>query len=241
MPASNPAPHRVLLGLHAPENVRLSIETAAEFASAIQSELLCLLVQQEDLFNLAGLPFAQVIGYGGSATPLTLEAIQDHFSRSLRVTQQALVEICARANVPWHMENPLGEIWRQLLEIIREGDVVVVGLQELRNAPTGFLGAARLLLSKAEAIVLPSAAGRTEGPVLAVSMARENQRSLPLAKKLSQAIGRKFEVIELNTYLRGTLRASVIVMPLDAIETMGENEFRRRSRSLLATTVLVAS
>jgi hypothetical protein len=72
-------------------------------------------------------------------------------------------------------------------------------------------------------------------------MARENQRSLPLAKRLSQAIGRKFEVIELNTYLHGTLRASVIVMPLDAIETIGENEFRRRSRSLLATTVLVAS
>jgi hypothetical protein len=241
MPAFNPAPRRVLLGLHAPENVRLSIETAAEFASAIQSELLCLLVQQEDLFNLAGLPFAQAIGYGGAATPLTLEAIQDHFSRFSRVAQQALVEICTRANVPWHVEHPQGEIWRQLLDVVHEGDILVVGLQELRNAPVGLLGAARLLLSKAEAIVLPPASARAEGPVLAVSVARESQRSLSLAKELSQAVGRKFEVIGLTDYQHAKLRASVIVTPLEAIETMGESEFRRRAKSLLATTVLVAS
>jgi hypothetical protein len=240
MPASQALLRRVLLGLHTPANVRASIETAAEFASAIQSELLCFLVEEENLFNLAGLPFAQAIGFGGAVTPLTPEAVQDHFNRLARVAQQTLIEACTRANVPWQLERPQGETWRQLSEVIREGDVLVVNLQELQDAPAGLLSAARLILDTAAAIVLPPHVARTEGPVLAVSPTHKSEHALSMAKELSQAVGRKLEVIGLAAYRHARLQASVVVAPLAAVESIGENEFRRRTKSLPATTVLVA-
>jgi hypothetical protein len=60
-------PRRVLLGMGGSDDIRATIAAAAEFAGAVRSELLCLLVEREDLINAAGLPFARAYGFGGSS------------------------------------------------------------------------------------------------------------------------------------------------------------------------------
>jgi hypothetical protein len=237
----SPTERRVLLGLHDPAHVGLSVETAALFAASLQSKLLCLIVEQEDLVNLAGLPFARMTGFGGFASPLTLESVQEQFDRLVRAAQRSLIKSCTPANIAWHLERPQGQPWRRLLEELQLGDIVVMSLQEFEGAPAGFLNTAQLVLKKASALVLPPVGARGRGPVVAVTMKESGRRAIAMGRDLSQAIGRPFEVIDAQDLTRHRLQASVLVTPLEAVQALGEPAFRRRVKSLIATAVLVDS
>ncbi len=166
--ASRKKPRRVLRGLGTDELVHQPMEAAAHLASAIKSELLCLMVAQQDLFNFAGLPFARAFGPGGLVSSITLEDIESHFNRLARTVEHSLAESCARTHVTWHMMRPRGETFSELSVVLEEGDVVVITLHEIRVSHQGLLGAARLLFDRAAAVVVPSPLAEPKGPVLAV-------------------------------------------------------------------------
>jgi len=230
-------PRRVLLGMGAPDDIRLTIAAAAEFAGVVRAELLCLLVEQENLINAAGLPFARAYGFGGIAAPLTVQSVQDHFDSLARAADKALAEACTRANVAWQMLRPQGEIMRELSGTARQGDILVVAPRDLRESAFGFIGALRLLLDKAEAVVLPSAAAQMQGPVVAVG----GDRAATIAASIAEALGRPLETIDLAELRQPRRRASVVVAPLEAMVALGEDEWLRRMGALQANAVIVAS
>lgn len=229
-------PRRVLLGMGAPDDIRLTIAAAAEFAGAVRSELLCLLVEREDLINAAGLPFARAYGFGGIASPFTLQSVQEHFDSLARAADKALAEACAHANVAWQMLRPQGEIMRELSGAVQPGDILVVDAKELRQSAFGLIGALRLLLDKAEAVVLPSRVAQPRAPVVSVG----NARAAAIAASIAEALGRPLESIDLAE-LRQTRRASVVVAPLEAVAALGEEEWLHRTQALRANAVIVAS
>jgi hypothetical protein len=234
---STPPSRRVLLGMGAPDDIRLTIAAAAEFAAAVRSELLCLLVEQEDLINAAGLPFARAYGFGGLAAPFTLQAVQERFDSLAREAGKALAECCGRANVAWQMLRPQGEIMRELAGAVQQGDILVVDARELRQSALGFIGALRLLLDKADAVVLPSPVAQPQGPVVAVG----GEHSVTIAASIAGALGRRLETVDLAELQRARRRISVVVAPLAAVAALGEDEWLRRMRELQTTAVLVGA
>jgi len=229
-------PRRVLLGMGTPDNIRAIAEAAAEFAAAVRSELLCLMVEQEDLIHAAGLPFARAYGFGGVAAPFTLQVVQEHFDSLARAAEKALAEACGRANVAWQMLRPQGDVMRELAGAVQQGDILVVDTRDLRQSAFGLIGALRLLLDTADAVVLPSAVAHTQGPVVAVG----GDRAAAIAASIAGALGRPLEAIDLAE-LRQTRRASVVVVPLAAVVALGEDEWLGRMRALQANAVVVAS
>jgi hypothetical protein len=230
-------PRRVLLGMGGSDDIRATIAAAAEFAGAVRSELLCLLVEREDLINAAGLPFARAYGFGGIAAPFTLQSVQDHFDGMAREAGKALAEACTHANVAWQMLRPQGEIMRELSGAVQPGDILVVDAKELRQSAFGLIGALRLLLDKAEAVVLPSAAAQSPGPVVAVG----GDHAVAIASSVAEFLNRRLEIIDLAQLQQARHRASVVVAPVEAVAALGEDEWLHRMRALRANAVIVAS
>jgi hypothetical protein len=218
-----------------PDDIRATIAAAAEFAGAVRSELLCLLVERVDLINAAGLPFARAYGFGGIASPLTLQSVQDHFDSLARAAGKALDEACAHANVTWQLLRPQGEIMQELASAVQQGDILVVDAKELRRSAFGLIGALRRLLDKAEAVVLPSAAAQSQGPVVAVG----GDHAVAIASAVAEFLNRRLEITELAQLQQARYRASVVVAPVEAVAVLGEDEWLHRMRALQATAVLV--
>lgn len=240
MTPSRKEPRRVLLGLGAGEPVDRTIEAAARLASAMKSELLCLLVAQQDLINFAGLPFARAFGPGGYSSPITPEGIATHFNRLARAAERALEESCARTHVAWRMLRHQGETFRELSVALVEGDVVVVTLHDLRRSQQGLLGVARLFLDRAAAIVVASPVTSPRGPVLALVGSPGAAGAQALAGGIAGASDSQLITADLSDLRRFKGSASVIVAPVDVVASMGEAEFLRKAALLGATAVIVS-
>ncbi len=233
-------PRRVLLGLGMEPDMRHAIEAAVNFASAAKSTLLCLLVEQQSLLNYAGLPFAKAYGPGGFASTLTPQGIELHFNRLARSAEKALAESCARTNVNWQMTRPQGETLEELSLVLEQGDIVVINLRDLLDAGKGLLGAARLFLNTAAAVVVPASAAWPGGPVIAVGDGPGTQQAAAIARGIGQATGTRIEIVDALGFLHLQNHASIVVAPLGIVETMGEAEFLRHITRTGATAVLVS-
>lgn len=233
-------PRRVLLSLGAEADMRLAIEAAVTFASAAKSQLLCLLVEQQDLINFAGLPFARAYGLGGFAETLTLHGIESHFNRLARTAEKTLTETCARTNVTWTMTRPQGETMQELSMVLAEGDVVVVNLRDLRDTGHTLIGAARNFLGLAAAIVVPAPTPILGGPIIAISDGPGTRQAAAIAQGLAQATGNRVVVMDAWNFLHFHNRAMVVVAPLDIIATMGERVFLHQIDAVGATAMLVS-
>ena len=233
-------PRRVLLGLGTGDDLRHSIEAAAIFASAVKSELLCILVQQEDLINLAGLPFAKVYGRGGLSSTVTLHSIESHFSQLVRTAERALAESCARTNVTWQILQPQGETFRELSTVLEEGDIVVVNRHDIQISGLGLFGAARLFLDRAAAVVVPSSAAKLRDRIVVVSDGQGTAQAIAIARGIGLAMGIRVEIMRALEFLNFHGRASVVVAPMDIVAPLGEIEFLRKIAAAGATAVLVS-
>jgi hypothetical protein len=233
-------PRRVLLGLGTGDDLHHSVEAAAIFASAVKSELLCILVQQEDLINLAGLPFAKVYGRGGLSSTFTLQGIESHFNQLARTAERTLAEICARTNVAWQMRQPQGETFRELSTVLEVGDIVVVNRYDIQISGLGLFGAARLFLDRAAAVVVPSSTVRLNTRIIAISDGAGTAQAVSIARDIGLAMGTRVDIMGLSDFLHFQGRASVVIAPMDIVVPFGENQFLRKIAAVGATAVLVS-
>jgi hypothetical protein len=233
-------PQRVLVGLGADHEMRHVIEAAVNFAAAAKSGLLCLIVQQQSLLNYAGLPFAKAYGPGGFASTLTVQIIESHFNHLARSAEKVLTESCARTSVNWQMTRPQGETLQELSLVLEHGDIVVINLRDILESGKGLLGAARLFLDTAVAVVVPARAALPGNPVIAVGNGPGTEQAAAIAGGIGQATGAKVEVVDASGLLHLQYRASAVVAPLGIVETMGEAEFLRQIARTGAAAVLVS-
>jgi nucleotide-binding universal stress UspA family protein len=132
---------RIVVGLDAGPSGRAALEAAARLAARMQAELVGLFVEDIDLLNLAGLPFAREVGYP-SATLRQLDVAA--MERALRATaqevQRMMAAIARRAPLSWSFRVARGALLTELRAAAAEGDIVVTcALRVTPRAPLAVL------------------------------------------------------------------------------------------------------
>ena len=120
------SPRRIVVGLEALPRSRAALRAAADIAARTQAELLALFVEDANLLEWAGLPFAREVGLA-SAVPRTLDAVA--MERRLRVlareAERSLAEIARGTSLRWSYRVARGALMTELLAAAAENDLVV--------------------------------------------------------------------------------------------------------------------
>jgi hypothetical protein len=227
---------RVVLGLGVVDDLSPAVNAAATLAAALGAELLCVLVEREDLVNLAGLPFAKAFGRGGMVSEVSAQTIAMHFNRMRREAEQALVHTCTQIDVAWSLRRPQGEYLREVAVSLEQGDTVVVDVRELQGSGHSPLGVVRQLLEVAAAVVLPSWQAVRSGSVVAVG----NGQATMIAESIGHATASKVELLASGELVHVRGRVATIVTPLSEVEGMGAAAFFGMLAISGATAVIVS-
>jgi len=240
MTAAPAGPRRVLLGVSGTRELPMAVDAAVMLASGFGAALQCVVVEQEDLLSLSGLPFARAFGRAGMSAPMSPEAVARYFHRVFQAVERELVERCKPGNISWELARPQGEYLGALLAAVEEGDVVVVNRKDLHIGRGSLIAMCRTILEKAAAVVIPAARQTPHANVLALSDASMDGSAVRLARGIAAAMNRRLDVVSPASFLAGRRQAGVVVAPLQLAELAGEDSFLRNIEALGAAAVLVA-
>jgi Universal stress protein family len=120
------SPRRIVVGLEALPRSRAALRAAADIAARTQAELIALFVEDANLLEWAGLPFAREVGFP-SAVARTLDAAA--MERRLRAlaqqTERSLEELARGTSLRWSYRVARGALMTELLAAAAENDLVV--------------------------------------------------------------------------------------------------------------------
>ncbi|OGA29524.1 MAG: hypothetical protein A3I65_06745 [Betaproteobacteria bacterium RIFCSPLOWO2_02_FULL_68_150] len=123
------APRRIVVLLDASAPGRAALEAAAARAAELDAELVAVFVEDADLLNLAGLPFAREIGIA-SATGRAMNA--GAMERSLRAlaeeARRSIESIARRVPLQWSFSIAHGALSEETLSAAAGADLVVEAL-----------------------------------------------------------------------------------------------------------------
>jgi len=119
---------RIMIALDGSPRSRELIETAAQLAARIGSELIGLFVEDVDLLRLTGFPFVREVGFFSPA----LRAMErTDVERQLRAQagwmRVALKETADRLLVPWEFRVARGPVATELLAAGEDADLLILG------------------------------------------------------------------------------------------------------------------
>ena len=117
---------RVIVPLDAASENRTAIDTAAHLAARVRARLLGIFVEDEDLLNLASLPFSRQITLGAAAEPLTPDHVALHLRLAADRAHQQLLEAAQHYRVAAGFEIVRGAA-ATALSGLSEADLVVAG------------------------------------------------------------------------------------------------------------------
>ncbi len=189
---------RIVIGLRAGADFDPSVGAATTLAAAIKAEILGLFVQEEAMFDLAGLPFARVSKFGSTkTTPLTARLMAAAMTRSAEMCRRALSAHADKAQIRWSFSIEQGE-----LPLTLKGNVVAGDFLVLSGIGRG-LGAAQLIdelrtvPSEIRGIVIAAgqkSAGQ-KGPVVAIDDGDvSGELTLSLARQVAKAANATIEL-----------------------------------------------
>ena len=115
---------RVVVSLDAVSEADPAIDTAARLAARWRVPLHGVFIEDEELIEFAGLPFARQVTLAG-LEPLTKDHIEDHFRAFAERLQRQLAAAAARHGVEWSFEVVRGPLAAAALG--DERDFVVAG------------------------------------------------------------------------------------------------------------------
>jgi hypothetical protein len=101
---------RVVLPLEAVSDIATAIDTAARLAGNWQVPLYAVFIQDEDVWHLAGLPFARQFSVGGGPEALTREHVEAHFRAFAERTREAVAAAAARHRAEWSFATVHGTL-----------------------------------------------------------------------------------------------------------------------------------
>jgi nucleotide-binding universal stress UspA family protein len=181
---------RILVALDASSQSLAALDAAVELAARMEAELMGLFVEDINLLELAGLPFAREINYF-SATHQQLDS--QKMERALKVkaeqARQALAAAAERSQVRWSFRVVRGQVLSELLEAAMEADLLTLGKASQSLTKKARLGStARAVATKApRCVLLVQHDTHTEQPVLVIYDGSEAaQRALTTAAYLAE-------------------------------------------------------
>jgi hypothetical protein len=101
---------RVVVPLDAASETSTAIDTAARLAARWRVPLHGIFIEDEELINLAALPFARQVTLAAGSAPLTRDVIEDHFRAFAERLRRELGAVAARHGVEWSFEVTRGAL-----------------------------------------------------------------------------------------------------------------------------------
>ena len=116
---------RVVVPLDAVSETGTAIDTAARLAARWRVPLHGVFIEDEELIDFAGLPFARQVTLGAGLEPLTKDRVEDHFRALAERTRRELAGAAERHGVKWSFDIVRGPLAAEALG--GEHDFVVAG------------------------------------------------------------------------------------------------------------------
>jgi len=183
------SPRRIVVGLEAAPRSRTALRAAAEIAARTESELLALFVEDVNLLQLAGLPFAREVGFPSAVTRAIDTVAMERSLRALaREAERSLAEIARGTPLRWSYRVTRGALMSELLATATETDLVVAG------ATAGWTPR-RLAASARASVLLVEELLRPGAPVVAAcSSALPPAQAARLLQELTAMLGQDHEM-----------------------------------------------
>ncbi len=119
---------RILVALDASASSLAALEVAAGLAACLRSELAGLFVEDDDLMNLAELPFAREFSLpGGTARPLDPARMKQELEQQAAAARRALQAEAQRRRLSWDFRVVRGRVENELRAAAAAADLICVG------------------------------------------------------------------------------------------------------------------
>ena len=188
-----PVLRRILVALDASRESLAALQTAAALAASLEAELTGLFVEDIDLLNLAGLPFAREVSLlTRAARTLDPETVEAELRAQAGLARRALAEVAESLRLPWSFRTVRGRVTAELLAAAVEVDLVAVGRGRARLGRT-----ARAVVAQASRSVLVAAPAAGAAPAriaLAVDGSPCAAAALVAAARLARREGAELAV-----------------------------------------------
>ncbi len=208
---------RILVAVDASSHSITCLEMAGALAESLHAELQGLYVEDINLINLAGLPFARELIYSSQTERvLTHPEMENRMRHQADNARQSMAKLAEVRRVSWSFEVVRGQVTATLLSAARESDLVIVGVSSAMPSVRIRLGStARRLAVEAPCPVLLVGRGLDLTlPVVSLFDGSHGARhALEIAAKLAQIDAKHLIVI---TVLPPDRSSSEVGQELDA-------------------------
>lgn len=235
------AVRRILVALDSSRESLAVLEQAAGLAARLEAELDALFVEDIDLFNLAGLPFAREFNLLTPTGRVLDEATLEREMKALAaLARRAVEEAAQQRNLRWAFRVARGRVETELLSATGTSDIVALPRAGRSAAGPGALTRlTRIIVETAACSVLLAASAEAgqAGPVAAVFDASPaGEDTLDVAARLAAGDGRPLTVLvpgqpgeadRLEALARKRLRRSGVSLSFRRIAGTGTAELLR--------------
>ncbi|MBI1262649.1 MAG: hypothetical protein GC184_13095 [Rhizobiales bacterium] len=128
---------RMVVGLDTSFLARETLALAARLAASINARLNGVFVEDENLINLASLPFAREFSLMGNVRELNPTRMQRALQAQAESTKRVLARLAAEAEIDWSFDIKRGHPLHMLAETARAADTLVLRSQGVRLRDIG--------------------------------------------------------------------------------------------------------
>lgn len=119
---------RILVALDASTHSLAALEAAAGLAASLEAELIGLFVEDENLVNLAALPFAQEVkSPSADSRKLSSDKMEAELRLQASQARRALAEAADRVEARWRFQKVRGQVTASVLAAALEADLLAMG------------------------------------------------------------------------------------------------------------------
>ena len=184
-------PPRVLAGFGGLADEVATIDAALALARAMHAEITGHFVEESNLLDFAGLPFARVVrATGRTATTVEAGHMKQELAHAASTWRRALVAKAERSRITCRFDTSTGEYCSEIARVTAASDFVVINPA---NVARHGRARARTVLESIPAyaglVVLPEHRKNEKGPVLLLLGAQTDHDAPELAQRLAEAAG----------------------------------------------------
>lgn len=117
---------RIVISLNATHESRFALDIGANLAAIMNAELSGLFIEDVNLFNLAELPFAREISFGGGLSrTLDPGRLSREIERHASQCRRRVSALAGKSHIPWSFDVRRGNLLDELTAFSSLGDILV--------------------------------------------------------------------------------------------------------------------
>ncbi len=126
-PGHKPRYRRLLIGFNHHMECRSVLDFAAQVCQAAEVELAGVFVEDQELFDLARLPFStEILSSSGVIRNLESKSVETELRAVATVMRNALRKLAGQARRQYSFRTVRGHMWRELIALAGAGDLILL-------------------------------------------------------------------------------------------------------------------